>query len=144
MVTFAMLSTCLDLEQPQFRRQLLQPSCAWKAVSILCTVLSAYSRQYIYTVKCNCFLVSSGESIYSILLGSHKKQKIVSCNIGEVGKYTLLRSFLLCTPCDHAVNAIVATNKSENEQNDTSMQIPVLLKGKYGNQPLFFHRAKQN
>lgn len=43
MVTFAMLSTCLDLElarRPQFRGQLLQPSCAWKAVSILCTVLS--------------------------------------------------------------------------------------------------------
>ena len=41
MVNFATLSTCLDLEVarlPQFRRQLLQPSCTWKAV------LSAYQH----------------------------------------------------------------------------------------------------
>ena len=41
MVNFATLSTCLDLEVPrlpQFRRQLLQPSCTWMAV------LSAYQH----------------------------------------------------------------------------------------------------
>ena len=117
MVTFAMLSTCLDLEQPQFRRQLLQPSCAWKAVSILCTVLSAYSRQFIYSKMQLLPRKFWREYIQYIIGQSQKAEDCVNTPCFDPSS-SALRAITLKRKGQpvHAVDAIVATNKSENEQ----------------------------